>query len=168
MKAGKSATYFQSSPSCVVTAFVSLAAAVLRGVCTMFQHLSLVLLLASLWTTRHPVHGTVQVQGRWVTGFPNRLHEVLRSVRGYPCSFPWTVGNRGDSRGQQVERGLLLSQTGLTASPDSPNDSFSPLHRLEFYLGLRKVFNDNSLKKIFKNEKSFVFKGFHSRSKPRL
>lgn len=28
----------------------------------MLQHFSLVLLLASLWTTRHPVHGTVQVQ----------------------------------------------------------------------------------------------------------
>lgn len=128
---------------------VSLAAAVLWGVCAMLQHCSLVLLLASLWTTRHPVHGTVQVQGRCVTGFLNRLHEVLRSVRGYPCSFPWTVGNTGDSWGQQVERGLLLSQTGLTAPPDSPNDSFSPLHHLEFYLGLWKVFNDNSLKIFF-------------------
>lgn len=35
----------------------------------MLQHTSLVLLLASIWTTRHPVQGADLVQGRCLTRF---------------------------------------------------------------------------------------------------
>lgn len=41
------------------------------GVCTMLEHFSLVLLLASAWTTRLPVQGAVLAQGRCLTRLLN-------------------------------------------------------------------------------------------------
>lgn len=172
LKAGKSSAYFQNSPSSLV-----------------IEHLSPLLRVAS----HSAPEGSAQCSSTLAWCYSSPLFGPLGTQSKVPTSckvgvLPGFYTEATQGLGKRPRLPLLLTMdcwewrrlvrlsdwVDLIAYPkrfdctaDSPNDSHSPWHHLEFYLGLWKVFNDNNLT-FFKNEKSFVFKGFYSRSKPRL
>lgn len=99
------ATYFQKSPSRLVIASVTASGHMrcLSGseeVGTMAKCLSLVPLLASIWTTRLLVQGTLHVEGRFLIS-NLRQGKVLQIVLSLLSYWLWIAGSGGDPQYQQ-------------------------------------------------------------------